>query len=91
MRTVISYFLIFFRFRSGALVFSSAIIEFTKKTGVKEALTLTQDSQFSGEFDVLVFSAEDFLAGKDRKKESSTEKTEVKSEKTDPNKKCPVQ
>jgi hypothetical protein len=51
---------------------------------VKEALSLTQDSQFGGEFDVLVFSAEDFLAGKDKHKD------QVRVEK-DQTKKCPVQ
>eukprot|EP01080_Neovahlkampfia_damariscottae_P002645 gene2645-3842_t len=48
-------------FRSGALVFSSAIVEFNKKGGVKEALTLAHSVQFGGEFEVLVFGAEDFL------------------------------
>lgn len=51
-------------------------------------MTLTEDSQFGGEFDVLVFTAEDFLAGKDKKRDDEEDE---KSQKSETKKKCPVQ
>ncbi len=64
-------------FRSGALVFSTAIIELQKKSGVKKACELAlaeygnsnNNSNSSGgggnsDFDIIIMSAVDFLAGK---------------------------
>lgn len=48
---------------------------------------LTEDSQFGGEFDVLVFTAEDFLAGKDKKRDHDDESSTKEKTKG----KCPVQ
>eukprot|EP01027_Heterolobosea_sp_BB2_P009478 GEZU01013951.1.p2 GENE.GEZU01013951.1~~GEZU01013951.1.p2 ORF type:complete len:107 (+),score=12.82 GEZU01013951.1:67-387(+) len=47
------------RHRSGALVFSSAIIEFNKKKGVKKSLDLCNG--FSDEFDIVIIEANEFL------------------------------
>lgn len=35
-----------------------------KKSAVKQAIQLASNSQFAGDFDLIVMSAEDFLAGK---------------------------
>lgn len=50
--------------RTGALIFSSALIEFQKKSHVQKAIALAmQGLSFSGEFEVILQSAEDFLEG----------------------------
>jgi hypothetical protein len=51
-------------YRSGALVFSTAIIELNQKKGVKKAIELAESGSISGEFDVILMSASEFLAGK---------------------------
>lgn len=51
-------------YRSGALVFSTAIIELNQKKGVKKALELAESGSISGEFDVILMPATDFMAGK---------------------------
>eukprot|EP00761_Pharyngomonas_kirbyi_P014843 gb/GECH01014874.1/.p1 GENE.gb/GECH01014874.1/~~gb/GECH01014874.1/.p1 ORF type:complete len:127 (+),score=18.38 gb/GECH01014874.1/:1-381(+) len=47
--------------RSGALVFSSAIVEFSKKNSVKSAVSKAES--FSGEFDVVIIPGRAFLDG----------------------------
>lgn len=54
-------------YRSGALVFSTALIELQQKKGVKKAIELannTNSSNINGEFDIIIMSATDFLEGK---------------------------
>jgi hypothetical protein len=50
------------------LVFSTAIVEFNKKTAIKKAIQISYDQLFDTEFDIIVFPAEDYLAGKKPKK-----------------------
>lgn len=54
-------------YRSGALVFSTALIELQQKKGVKKAIELASNansSNINGEFDIIIMSAIDFLEGK---------------------------
>lgn len=88
--------------RSGALIFSSAIVEFSSTKGAQQAVELAQssvgDSKLTGEFDIIVMNAEDFIAGKKfvRKNASKPSSGNMSSRDTTPDgeseeKKCRIQ
>ncbi|KAL0483211.1 U4/U6 snRNA-associated-splicing factor PRP24 [Acrasis kona] len=59
-------------YRSGALIFSSAIIEFSSSKGAQQAQELAMnDNKLTGEFDIVVMNATDFLSNKKPQRKKS--------------------